>query len=545
MRKHYEAMLRKYEESIEKYLKSQVLDEQSLNYGGFISYSDEIVHPGSGIGALGSLVPLYCNKESRYYGSDLLYDRMVLALRFVKNIQRPDGTFDNLATNFYSSPDVAFLMHNLVPTYRVLDSYGSGDKCEYLKSELYDVIKKCGYGMTYGGFHTPNHRWMNASALLMAYNITKVEVFKEMAERYLSEGIDCDENGEYTERSAGVYNAVNDIALIYISEETGREELLEHVKRNLEMMFTYYEPDGTVFTQNSTRQDKGYTKTYPHNYYHIYLCMAYKFRDGRYMAMVNKIMDNCYEYAGGVPGYLAFYMCRPYLIDFEMDECPVPTEYEKFYEVSGVVRKRKENTTLTLLRDSSNFLFYQTGNLRFYMKICASFFAVAQFKPQILEKVDNKYILSFETTGSYRMPFETPPNTWEWHKMDHSKRESVNKLSLKMKVIVEDNEDELILNVSTEGCDRVPFKVEFGFTPDSVVYTEKFSIKGHAGDSVIIKNGAFEVRKGHDAVGIDGAFGKHTYASEMRGSDPQSKGEFTVYFTEYTNLEKKIIIKNL
>lgn len=545
MRKHYEAMLKKYVDNVENYLKGQIMDESSPHYGGFRSYNDEMVHPGSGIGALGYLIPLYCNKESKYYGSELLYNRAVAALNYTKKIQRPDGTFDNLATNFYSSPDVAFLMHGLVPVYRILESYGEGEKCKYLMTELYDIIKKCGYGMTYGGFHTPNHRWMNSSALLMAYNITKIEEFKTMTERYLSEGIDCDENGEYTERSTGMYNAINDIALIYISEETGREELLEHVKRNLDMMFTYFEPDGTVFTQNSTRQDKGYSKTYPHNYYHIYLYMAYKFKDGRYMSMVNRIMENCYEYAGGVPGYLSFYMLRPHLIDFELDESPVPAEYEKFYKVSGVVRKRKENTTLTLLRNSSNFLFYQTGNLKFYMKLCASFFAVAQFTPQSIEKVDNQYILTFETSGSYRMPFETPPSTWQWDKMEHSKRAIVNKLNMKMQVTVEDKDNELLIGIKTEGCDRVPFKAEFCFAPDCVINTEDLSIKAIAGDSILIKDGAFEARRGYDAVCIEGAFGKHNYTSDMRGSDPQSKGEFTVYFTEYTNLDKKISIKKL
>ena len=106
---------------------------------------------------------------------------------------------------------------------------------------------------------------------MMAFNITGEGFFRDAANTYLREGIDCDENGEFTERSSGIYNATNDHALIILSQETGRVDFLEYVKRNLDMMFTYIEPDGTVFTANSTRQDKagatGNDVVYPYPYY--------------------------------------------------------------------------------------------------------------------------------------------------------------------------------------------------------------------------------------------------------------------------------------
>ena len=78
----------------------------------------------------------------------------------------------------------------------------------------------------------------------------------------LAEGIDCNEDGEYAERSAAIYNCVNNNAMIDLGTCTGKEEYFDHAVRNLRMMLTYMEPDGTVFTANSTRQDNG-KRSYP------------------------------------------------------------------------------------------------------------------------------------------------------------------------------------------------------------------------------------------------------------------------------------------
>ena len=45
--------------------------------------------------------------------------------------------------------------------------------------------------------------------------------------------------------------------LIVMAEYLDMPELLEHVRRNLNMIEAYFEPDMSVFTGNSTRQDNG------------------------------------------------------------------------------------------------------------------------------------------------------------------------------------------------------------------------------------------------------------------------------------------------
>ena len=71
---------------------------------------------------------------------------------------------------------------------------------------------------------------------------------EEAANTYLKEGIDCNEDGEFSEKSAGNYNRINNDAMILLSQVTGDTTYEQHVLRNLRMMLTYIEPDGSIFT---------------------------------------------------------------------------------------------------------------------------------------------------------------------------------------------------------------------------------------------------------------------------------------------------------
>jgi len=546
MKKHYESILRETESRVEPLLGNLIKDPNSYHYGGFINREDGLIHPGSGSGALLTLVPLYLNPDSIYFKDREIYNIILMILDYLEKIQRPDGTFDLLITNFYSSPDTGFIVHNLARAYKVMDKWAQEVEIKAAKEKLARIIKKAGYGMVNGGFHTPNHRWVVSSALMMAYNIVKEEAFKEMAERYLREGIDCDEDGEYTERSPGIYNAVNNNALIILAEELERFDLLEYVKRNLDMMLTYIEPDGSVFTQNSVRQDKGEGLAgqtfYPVRYYDLYLYMACHLKNGVYAQMAENIFQSSKANGSGLPNVLYLYMLRPELKEFEIDLKPLPTNYEKYYANSGIVRARRGRWSYTLLKNNSSFLFLHNGNVRCYVKLCASFFAKGQFKATTLDKTESGYRMSYSAKGFYRMPFEQPPETSDWWKMDHNLRDIVNELELNFDVIIREVEDGLELHVITDGCDRVPVKLEIGFTANTWIESESFMFKGNPGEDMVLKDGFVQVRKGKDCIIVGPGFGKHSYTWDMRGSEPKSPYDFTIYMTEFTNIDKKISI---
>ena len=69
-------------------------------------------------------------------------------------------------------------------------------------------------------FHTPNHRWAITAGLAACSNIIEdkslVERCIDRMNEYFIEPIDCTEDGEYSRRSSGNYNAVVNTAMIIL-----------------------------------------------------------------------------------------------------------------------------------------------------------------------------------------------------------------------------------------------------------------------------------------------------------------------------------------
>lgn len=143
--------------------------------------------------------------------------------------------------------------------------------------------------MRTGGFHTPNHRWVMASALAMVWAATGDPALLEEAQLYLREGIDMNPDGDYTEQSVSVYDSIVNESLISLAQLLGREDLLDYVRRNLRKLFCYIEPDGTVNTLNSRRQDYG-VKAYPTGHYWSCLFLAHHDRDPDFAGMAELLL---------------------------------------------------------------------------------------------------------------------------------------------------------------------------------------------------------------------------------------------------------------
>ena len=65
------------------------------------------------------------------------------------------------------------------------------------------IVRRGAYGILEGGFHTPNHRWAIASVLMACGRLFDCKEMEQAAFSYLNEGIDCNEDGEFAEKSAG------------------------------------------------------------------------------------------------------------------------------------------------------------------------------------------------------------------------------------------------------------------------------------------------------------------------------------------------------
>lgn len=231
MRKHYERILHDSESRVQRYLEIQILDENSPFCGGFPK-ADSLAEPKTAIYRATTMTACYLNPESRYYLDAELGRRLALALAFVRRSQRPGGYFDLINCNFFSGPDTAFCTKRLLPAYVYLCKVVDGAlpaapeakaAAAELKPRYEAIIRDAADALCHCGFHTPNHRWAIASVLMLCAKLFDKPECRTAAEAILKEGNDCNEDGEYAERSAGNYNRINNDAMIMLAVATGDE----------------------------------------------------------------------------------------------------------------------------------------------------------------------------------------------------------------------------------------------------------------------------------------------------------------------------------
>ena len=546
MKAHYPRIVKAADKSMTSALTRICRDKGNL-YCGSLDAMNYLIEPGNGCGLIQQASSVYSCADSVYYRDQQMLTVIEDACDMLMRASHPDGTIDFLATNFYTP--AMFEIQALCRAYRVFVRYMTGTPEEkHAEEKLRNLIGHLTNGCLNGGFHTPNHRWVETGALLMAYNIIGNPEFKRKAERYIMEGIDCDEYGEFSERSMGCYNPVNVNSMMVIAEENNMPELYEHVRRNMDLTFRYLEADGSLFTKNSRRQDVDYEKFFPdHAWYYLYLWAGKLFGNRQYLKFADMIFDSAVCGGRGTPGGLWMYLLMPELQTFEPDlrNVEIPTEYHAYYPNSNILRVRKGNFSYTLLSGKPEFMYVKFGNREMSLRMCSSFFAVAQFAPEKLEKTETGYRMTFRGHGEYKGQFSEKPETSDWYQMDHSLRPVLHSCDLDYTLDVTDLEDGVKLNIRVDNTPRVPFKLEFVIPEGTRFETEQVIFDTQKGGSIAVKGG--NVRLEDIATGsevtISGLFAEHMYHRNMRGSVPQTETAFTLYATDFSPVDKEVTLR--
>ncbi len=546
MKKHYLSMIKDADERIARSLDIQYLsDERSPFYGGFRD-ANSLIEAKFAIYRVTTMIVGYINDQSRWYRNDIVYERILLGFSFIMRTQRENGFFDLNNCNFYSGPDTAFCLKRLIPVFCYLRNNMADDEQAATLIGIMDrIIKKGADAMCNGGFHTPNHRWAIASVLCFCSKIYENPIYREAADKYLAEGNDCNSDGEYAERSAGNYNRINNDAMIMLALATGDEGYFDPVIRNLRMMLTYIEPDGSVFTNNSTRQDRGH-KSYPKDYYFEYLYIGHRFNIKEFLDAANYIMETVEKQGLTHMDSVISFMNNPGLIDFEHGESGIPSVYSCFYRDSNIVRARNNNYSYSVINKCPSFLYFQSGQLTMGMKIGASFCEHRYFIPETIEEIQSEngktYHLRQKMVGWYYLPFDKPQNTTDWWKMDHTSRKKLLGPDMIFDITVTPAENGLKIRLKTEGIDRAPLRVELSFDAGSRIDSDSFSIEGIPGGGMVAKSGDITVSKDFDSIKVGPAFGAHNFTAGKFGSDSRNAQCFTVYLTDHTCFDRELCI---
>ncbi|WP_276501687.1 hypothetical protein [Terrimonas pollutisoli] len=427
----------------------------------------------------------YCSEGSKYYHDPLIVSRLDWLIRFLAESQSEDGTV-NIA-NLESPPDTAFLMEILCATAHIL-SKDNSKELSAINSELKKIIVKAGDALSKGGVHTPNHRWVISAALSQINDLYPDKKYRDRIEDWLGEGIFIDKDGHYPERS-GTYSAVEDTAFITMARLLNKPSLLEPVRKNLEMMYYYMEPDGELVSVDSRRQDQ-YAARNISLFYLQYRYMAIRDNNSHFAAIAKQI-ESMKDFREAVLDRALFYFMENSLLQKQLPAADhLPVNYEKLFTTSHLLRIRRDNTTATLFggvdwplitasgrSNSPNFFSYRRGNAVLkYMRLSSGFFSMGYFYSDGLRKEGSKYILYKKLEVPYYQPlpmdkrnsrgdYKLSPSIDDrfWNKMDFKNRPVSNVKTLETTITFIETNGAVELNFHIDGLKGVPVTIELCF----------------------------------------------------------------------------------
>lgn len=547
MKRYMAHILVSAEKITEHFLKVQVHEQGTPADGGMEGL---VVDVKPTVFAMRAAMSVYLYPESRFYKDETLREAMEQAADFIARNQNADGSFDYTVCNFHSAPDTAFCYHAMDKTYRLMKKFETDADTSSLQEKYLAIMKKAAAAIRDGGFHTPNHRWAICAALMEAADVFAAdEAFADSCKahtaKYLNEGIDGNEDGEYAERSTGGYNCVVNNALINLFEMTKDSSYLAYPERNLHMMELYFEPDGTIFTQNSTRQDRG-KKVWPDLYFHQYLYMATKAnlsveRREEFLKAAHQIIRSCIARGDDAPDCLYLLMLHEKMAQCTFTGSGFVSEYRKLFKDSGVLRVAKKKYAYTALKGKSAFLYVNADGYEVCFKLGESFCEVRNFIPQqLIETADGCELTSTANVWYYE-PWDEKPATSDWWQMDQKKRTLKIPCTLTTTVTVHEHENGLEISLRTEGLEKLPLRLQLCIPAGSIVRNDAFWLQTQAGQGMIVRSGNVELAQGEKILTFGPCFGEHEFQGHYSGEETNAGG-YTIFCNALTPVEKTVFL---
>ena len=542
---HFQEMLLDHEKATAHILRRQITDPALDACGAFVEESRAIDTRWCGM-HLSHLVTAWTVPGNRYYHDPEVAQAVVKGAGYLLRHQRPGGCLDLTSCNFDSAPDTAFAVNELISGWYLLEKDDAPD-AEALRKPLLRLIESCSEGVMNGGFHTPNHRWAISACLKHAAAICSRPDFSARADAYLGEGLDIDREGEFAERSGGIYNKVNDDQMIRLYLATGDRAYLEAARSNLRMMLRYIDPDGSVFTHNSTRQDNG-QKVYLDGYYGLFLLTGYLLGDEELAAF----SEYCWQTAaahGCTPRCLPWLALYPDLEAYgkrrPWNENEILRTHH-LYPASRIGRHRQGDWSCTVMAGRPNFLYFQHGENAVYLVMYQNVCAERNFVPETVTETENGFRLTARTESWYYLPYGgNGPATSDWWAMDNANtREKQIRDALTTSVEVSFLADGADVRIRSERLSGVPVRLEWGFLPGCRLRNEHFTLETVPGGCMTVGGGSLQAEKGENGtVSLGPAFARHDVRNRMGGAYPLSGQHFTVFFSDFSPFERVVRLR--
>jgi len=497
-----EKILQMNDEQVTRALEKQIQSPGS-RYDGGIRNDDTGIPSASHGGTptyMAAMTAALTTKQSRYYRDERVLNALNKCADYILVTQHDDGTISLGGTNFNSPPDTGFVVAGVAQIYQLLNR----DSWELLKPIAVKVklfLERTIPAFLTGGCHTPNHRWVITAALGSLYEIFKLEDLVNRADEWLAEGMDCTEDGEWTERSNGIYNAVTDIMLYYTAKYLNRPELLDHVRRNLKMMLYMIHPNGDIVTEYSGRQDYGGEHDLS-GYYLVYRIMADLDRDPLFASMADLSLANMTNLGSVNNHSLLGSLLFPCDID-SIERLPLPVSYTKVFNSNHpiaddlksmakvghhskilhssmhtafgapVVRYRNEATSVTAMTRTPAIFSLRHGRVKLLgIRISTMFTPGIVEMEQFSITESGYYMLSVMEKGyNGPIPKEALPETSRmdispWYLLPHHLRPLTHVQKHQIEVHITQHGKEWCIQIKSDDIKDVLTQVSFIFSPE-------------------------------------------------------------------------------
>lgn len=515
---------------------------------------------------LATLTAAFCAPESAHHGSDSLIAPMERASRILLEAQHSDGTIDS--GNLNSPPDTGFVLETTCTAMSVLRRAADPRLAPILEN-LTRFVQAGGEALVAGGVHTPNHRWVICSALAKIHALFPAQKYVNRIDDWLGEGIDIDSDGQFSERSTGIYSRVTDQALIAMARLLNRPSLLDPVRKNLDMMVYYLHPDGEVETVGSRRQDQFMT-SFISGYYLEYRYLA--IRDGnRLYAAVAAMIEQVLAERIKTVNPLIHFLEEPLLKKDVPSGGVLPTDYARVFPKSALARIRRGQVSATVyggsdwpmgvgsgLASNPTFFTFRKGKAVLEsVRMGADFFSEGAFRSTGLVANGNRYSLHQRFDVPYYLPLPkaernpqgdypmTPARDERfWSKLNFPRREMAQIQTLDQKITVVENRGAFELHFDVTGHNGVPVAIELCFRPGG-----KFegALEQRREGVSFLKDGMGVYRVGQDAITFGPGLAQHEQI-DLSGSSykahgaPLRAGGLCVYITGFTPLQRILTI---
>lgn len=533
------------------------INDGSRNDGGIVDvYSGlpSASHGGTAVYIAAMSAALY-SQASRYYRSKQVVAALESALAFMLRRQHEDGTISLGSTNFNSPPDTAFVVNGIAQVYMLLNG-GEWQAGKHSAEQARLFLQRAMPAMLSGGGHTPNHRWVLVAALSWLYHIFGDQRLLERAEQWLAEGLDCTADGEWTERSNGIYNTVSNIMMIYASIWFDKPQLLEPVRRNLRMMAYMVDEDGEVVTNYSGRQDWGVR----HNLSEYYLCyqwMTEHDRDPLFAAMYDLTAATMTQLGPANNHALLGSLLFPCEHVQEVLRSPLPQRYKKLLNTSyplheqllqmeqaghhgiihhssmhtsfgaPVMRIKDEEQSVTIMTYAPSFFSLRHGDVRLLaVSITTAFtpgivgmeqFAETEYGCKMQTTMEKGY---YGALAAEHLPASVHREISPWYLLPHQLRPHTHVQQHQLAVEIKQGASEWTIRVTSDERHDVMSQIVLLFPEQT--HLEGTGLQQAGEQAWIWSGGELVCSSGNNSLRLSGGASQHLVA-HMRNSLQQGK----------------------